>query len=257
MKFHKLLTISVLTLSCFSFLSCDRLSNKKNVNDGIEEIKNEQERLAKLAESEGLDGSDMEDLENATNTMADSMAAMGGETAKMGRAIKKFTASQVELGKTLNPDLLSKAMDFSSLTTAKDYDLNLGYVQEYLEANNKMLKYVSGNDSLKEMTQYLKDENLNKSETQDFIGGFQTTRLKQRPHLIAIRESDTELCKVITHVINLLEEHQEKWSWNENDEQVQFENDEVLEEFNEKMILINEIATKQAQDQAALMRAAN
>ncbi len=247
-------TVTLILAFCCLFVSCkDSFQKNKQIEAAVDKIENEQRKLANKAEQEGgLTNEDLEPLLNSSNSMASKLESMGGEEASLGRVLRAVNEDNMRLSKILDSSLFESGMDFEALYLERDYEERIALIEKYEKANQEVLAYVKEGKGLKKAKAALDKEKVSKKNRTDFIGAMTRTANKQRPHLITIRNCDTELTTIIKNILILLKKEDGKWEM--EGDLVNFESDETLESFNKAMEEILVIAQNQGEAQQKLLR---
>lgn len=240
----------IATFAGFHFYS--NAKENEEIHTQVSAMNAESHKVASKANSKGLIHGDVETLDTSVNNLANSLESMGGDKAKIGRIINKVIIKQDLLASTLDSDALKQALDFSTLLDLEDYESRTHVIQNYESNNLKLRHYYNENGLLKDIKQFIEEEDLSADTAEPFIKNFATNFSKQLPALMAICDTDNKICKSATQIIHILDENHGKWSW-DTEEEIFLLNDEITLKELHTQIQVLQLATKQqSKIQAAL-----
>ena len=154
--------------------------------------------------------------------------------------------NQNDITGSLNAALLEQGLDYASLYIEKDYDERITKVEEYESSNQKALMKIRDGKGVKLEEDVLKKEvpsnPINLNTLKKLVNSATDTQ-----HLITIRQSDTQLTKIIINILKLLKNNDGKWDVSR--EGIVFESNESSEMFDNYIRKIQEVHLRQAEAQ--------
>ena len=154
--------------------------------------------------------------------------------------------NQNDITGSLNAALLEQGLDYASLYIEKDYDERITKVEEYESSNQKALIKIRDGKGVKLEEDVLKKEEpsnpINLNTLKKLVNSATDTQ-----HLITIRQSDTQLTKIIINILKLLKNNDGKWDVSR--EGIVFESNESSEMFDNYIRKIQEVHLRQAEAQ--------
>jgi len=253
MKTQLTIFSAVLTLSFFSIGCNDKAKFNASGDKVSKELEDERKALAdKIANGGEVTNEDFDAIIESNKSKAKELEAMGGNEAVAGKIMAAINKDQGTLMENLDTSLIEEGMDYDALYTKKDYDARIAQIEKYEKFNQEALAYAKENKAVKTAEEILNKEKVSSSDKADFMKGMTDSVSKSVPHLITIRNCDTELTKIAIDVLKLLKKEDGEWSVENGS--VLLNNEKALNQFNESMESIQEIAQKQADAQVKLLR---
>lgn len=173
---------------------------------------------------------------------------------KIGRLMKKTRDLQNATAKQLDSNALMTAIDFSDLSSLKNFDERLTIIQLYSENNQEALTYYKNKGIVTDIEKALQDEGLTGEPAEVFIEKFLKVHSIELPYLISMRESDAKICEASSMALRLLKDNSTKWSWDDQKSMFIFTDNAVLNKFNTAMEIMSSASAQQQIDRAALYK---
>ena len=178
-----------------------------------------------------------------------------GDDAKIAKVMRIFIqgvqSDMAEISKQQSN--LAEGTNYANVKTAADINTLSDKVKIYQAVNTAITNKVKSG-----WTQSLRDnlekEKVSKITAAEFMSGVKTGLDRNKPHLLVIRQTDSEICEALLAQHAVLKKHLGKWQWNAAEETPNFEGDAAIEAYNVQANIIQNASERQAEAQKNIVR---
>ena len=247
--FNVVLTLMLLgSISEFGQIAKDRQKPIDDLQKAVSEYKE-----STLANPDSTDSNYNELSNNVKNSIDDLLKTSVGEERKVWLTLKDFfrksDSTNIEWNNAYNAFADPRILDFNLLNNSKEFAFQKQTTQEYINQSNHFKSFVENRvDYLKEQTKRI--DKSNKSY-KGFIKGLTKKDSIQKPIFMPYINAHIEYGQGIKKIIELLENEQGKWSYDNEMETLMFENSEsqttyekILNDAISNEEIVNELSDK-------------
>ena len=254
------LTLIFLPVLIFSTASCDRAEKKREQQKAISELEKTTEdmrdSMRKELEEDGGVGfeSGTKNLQKMSDHLGEMAANSTGQDAIAAEVAQQFMGRIAGLVEKMadSAEKLELSMDYQNVKSPEDFDKMTVYAKDY-QAVNAEVKEQFETKIIKDLKEEAKAKGLKGKAYSNFFAGVNANYGRQLPHILEVRETDDRLCNAIIAQHKLLKDNWGQWHWSEEDDNVTFETDELVDDYNKIADDIQQIVEDQAEAQRKLL----
>lgn len=181
---------------------------------------------------------------NASGPEAAAMRASSAYMAIIRKATEDFTvkAQALQAAAVLDPSTLEKREDLADRTRI---------VTEFLNGNLAFTEIIRSGEAL--FTAELDKQKPDEKMREAVLTGFKNAFSRSQPLSLKIREADTQLANDFLAVLKLLDTEWGNWEYDEDAEQINFEEDAASEAYTALLTRIGTVAEEQTAAQLRLI----
>lgn len=247
--------LPLLAAAALLFPACGKQQSKQKAVDDLEKSVHElqDEQLKKINEG-GIAINEPMDTTRILDALDKAGDAHSGQEKLGFELLKVFVQRMSEEGEKLNAVSgdLAASVDYSGVKEKGDLDVRSEKVRNYRRVNAEVKKGFSP-ILIEELKKDADRIGLKGRARADCFAGLESKFALQLPLIHEIRDLDDQLCEVVLSQHDVLRKHYGEWTWEGEEDGLQFSSDEALESYNTLALELQAIAEKQTEAQRSLL----
>lgn len=236
----------LIVVSLGSIVSCDKIKQRQAREQAEKElISARREMTDKIKMSDDGITVDFDAVEKSRQKMEQAAGKMGG---KLGEAMTLAASMQGDINRlgrecSEGAERFAAVFDWKSLAEKRDYEARRGILRDYITLNEKVL--IAFEKYPKDLSAALDKIGFTGKERNDFDAGLLNTSRKTQKLVKIIRQCDIDCSNIGIALLDRLEKAGAAWSWDADEEYVQFTSEEDMEWFEGEMQKFSDLGDKQ------------
>lgn len=223
----------------------------------FEETKQRQREKLESGDAVGAGKQAEEDLAGIAAKISEAKQSFSGDDAKIFDATNKLIARTQEHLGTYNQAVAelyeSGLVRAATLPTLEDLHARRELVKKFRETNARFQQYqMTAPQTYRAL---LEEQDVKPATLQQAMAGFEQAYGQQKGLILTVRQSDEKFAVLLLEILDLLENHWGRWEYSEAEEMITFEDDAVVEDYQEALAELEQVAVAQAEAQEKLLQA--